>query len=147
MYLKFIQYGSDEYYQAARLRYRLFYQEHNIPFESISNSQEERDLHAAIITEATGFVLAYGRLSQNSCDRFQIYQMVVEPEYQGRGLGTQILQALINSAIKQGAKFLVLNARVTKTEFYRKFDFEPIGEVFLSSMTGVPHITMQKQLP
>ena len=144
--LKFIKYGSNEYYQAIQLRYRLFYQEHNIPWKSVLNSQEKQDLHAAIINAETDCVLAYGLLSQNSCDEFQIYQMVVEPEFQRQGLGRQILNTLINSAIKQDAKLLILNARVTKTEFYQKFGFEPIGEVFLSLITGVPHIRMQKQL-
>ena len=146
MYLKFIKYGSNEYYQAARIRYQLFYQEHNITFESIFNPQEAKDLHPAIIAAETNKVLAYGRLTQNNCNEFQIYQMVVASEYQGRGLGTRILKALTNSAIDRGATLLVLNARVSKTQFYQKFGFEPIGEVFASSMTSVPHIKMQKKL-
>lgn len=31
--LKFIEHGSEEYEQAAQLRYRLFYQSHNIPYD------------------------------------------------------------------------------------------------------------------
>jgi predicted GNAT family N-acyltransferase len=31
-------------------------------------------------------------------------------------------------------------------QFYQKFGFEPVGEVFASSTTGVPHIKMQKDL-
>lgn len=143
--LKFIKYGSDEYYQAARLRYRLFYQECNILFESIFDSQEENDWHLAIITNVRNQVLAYGRLSQNF-DEFQIYQMVVEPKYQGLGIGKLILQELIKTATLQGARFLILNARVTKVPFYEKFGFETMGKVFPSSSTGVPHIQMQKMI-
>jgi predicted GNAT family N-acyltransferase len=144
--LKFIEYGSDEYHQAAQLRYRLFYQEHDIPFESIFDSQEKQDLHLAITASPTNIVLAYGRLSQNSFNEFQIYQMVVVPEYQGHGLGMHILQSLTEAAIERGASSLILNARVTKMQFYQKFGFEPVGEIFSSSMTGVPHIKMQRKV-
>ena len=41
---------------------------------------------------------------------------------------------------------LGLNARVTKVQFYQRSGFEPIGEVFASSSTGVPHIKMQKEI-
>lgn len=144
--LKFIDYGSDEYHQAARLRYRLFYQEHNIVFESIFEPQEKQDLHLAITTNTENIVLAYGRLGKNSFDEFQIYQMVVIPECQGHGLGMRILQALIEVAVEQGASLLTLNARTTKVLFYQKAGFETIGEVFASKTTGVPHIKMQKKL-
>ena len=144
--LKFVEYGSPEYHQAAQLRYRLFYQEHCIPFESIFDPQEEQDLHLVITANPENHVLAYGRLGQKSFDQFQIYQMVVEPEYQGQGLGMLILQALTEAATHQEAAILILNARVTKVQFYQRSGFEPIGEVFASSSTGVPHIKMQKEI-
>lgn len=144
--LKFVEYGSDEYHQAAQLRYRLFYQEHDIPFESIFDPQEEQDLHLAITASPINSVLAYGRLGQNSFNEFQIYQMVVVPEYQRHGLGMRILQSLTEAAAERGAGLLILNARITKMQFYQKFGFEPVGEVFASSMTGVPHIKMQKEI-
>ena len=144
--LKLVKYGSNEYYQAAQLRYELFYQEHNILFESIFEPQEKQDLHLAIMANTENRLLAYSRLGQNSLDEFQIYQMVVTPKCQGQGLGLRILQALTEIAIEQGARRLVLNARVAKVKFYQKAGFESVGEVFASSMTGVPHIKMQKEI-
>jgi predicted GNAT family N-acyltransferase len=144
--LRIIEYGSDEYHQAARLRYELFYREHGIAFAAIFDPQEERDLHVAITTNPGNDVLGYGRLSQNSPSEFKIYQMVVAPDYQKRGLGTRILQALTQAAKARGANLVVLNARIAKISFYQKFGFQPVGEVFPSSMTGEPHIKMQKQI-
>jgi hypothetical protein len=46
--LKLIEYGSDEYHQAVQRRYHLFYQEHNIPFESIFTPEEKQDLHLTL---------------------------------------------------------------------------------------------------
>lgn len=144
--LKFVEYGSAEYHQAAQLRYHLFYQEHNIPFESIFDPQEKQDLHLAIATNSENRVLAYGRLGQNSLNEFQIYQMAVVPECQRQGLGMRILQTLTDVALERGASRLVLDARVTKMKFYQKFGFESVGKVFASSMTSVKHIKMQKEM-
>jgi predicted GNAT family N-acyltransferase len=143
--LKLIQYGSDEYNQAAQLRYQLFYREHGIPFELIFDAHEEQDLHLAITARSDNRVLAYGRLGQTHFNEFQIYQMVVLPEYQGQRLGTRLLQGLIEAAIERGADRVVLNARVTKIQFYQKLGFKRVGDVFASSMTGVPHIKMQRE--
>lgn len=144
--LKFVEYGSPEYHQATQLRYRLFYQEHNIPLASILDSKEKRNRHLVITANPDNKVLAYGQLVQNSLEECQIHQMVVEPEYQGKGLGKLILQTLITKTIQQGASSLVLNARITKVGFYQKFGFKTIGEVFASLSTGVPHIKMQKDI-
>lgn len=144
--LKFVEYGSPEYYQATQLRYRLFYQEHNIPFASIFDSKEKQNRHLVITANPENKVLAYGRLVQNSLEELQIHQMVVEPAYQGKGLGKLILQTLIATTIQQGSSSLVLNARITKVGFYQPFGFKIIGQVFTSLSTGVLHIKMQKDI-
>jgi predicted GNAT family N-acyltransferase len=142
-HLKIIEYGSEAYCQAALLRYRLFYEEHGVPFEAIGDPLESHDLHVAVMDEGGDRVMAYGRLGQRG-DEWQIYQMVVEPEYQGLGLGRRILQALVDGAIERGASCLVLNARVTKVGFYERFGFEVVGNVFVSAVTGVAHVQMRR---
>jgi predicted GNAT family N-acyltransferase len=142
--LKIIEYDSAEYHQAAQLRYQLFYREYDIPFASIFTPQELEDLHLAIVDSSTNSVLAYGRLGRASMTEFKIYQMVVVPEYQRRGLGTRVLLALFEAASDRGASLVILNARLTKIPFYRKFGFQSVGEVFPSIVTGEPHIQMQR---
>ena len=144
--LKLVECGSSEYRQAARLRYRLFYREHGIQFESIFDPQEQQSLHLVIKANIGDRVLAYGRLDRKNFNEFQIYQMVVEPKYQRQGLGTIILQTLITIATDRGASLIVLNARVAKVQFYQKHGFQSIGEVFASPSTGVPHIKMRKKI-
>jgi predicted GNAT family N-acyltransferase len=143
-YVSVIEFGSAQYVQAAWLRYRLFYQEHNIPFESINSDVEIQDIHIAVLNQNDDRVLAYGRLAQNNSLEFQIHQMVVQPEYQAKGFGSQILHSLINLAREKGARTIVLNARVTRVDFYKKFGFTTMGDIFASASTGVPHIKMQR---
>lgn len=146
MLLKVIEYGSDEYHQAVRIRHRVFYAEHCIPLASILEPGEAQDLHLGIVGDPSGRVLACGRLGRNHRGELQIYQMAVMPEYQRRGLGKRILQGLIEAGIARGAERIVLDARVAKVPFYQKSGFEPTGSPFASPRTGVPHIKMQKQI-
>jgi predicted GNAT family N-acyltransferase len=141
-----IEYGSSLYHQAARLRYQLFYQAHNISFDSIFDEAELQDTHVAIVNCVEERVIAYGQLVQNYPEEFQIYQMVVDPIYQKQGFGTQLLQTLTEIALNRGSQRIILHARVAKAGFYEKMGFIAIGDVFASSTTGVPHIKMEKRL-
>ncbi|NJM95434.1 MAG: GNAT family N-acetyltransferase [Acaryochloridaceae cyanobacterium CSU_5_19] len=142
-YLTRIKQGSPHYDQAAQLRFDLFYREHHIPFESIFDPLENQDIHVAAITYTGDRVISYGRLAQNNPFEFQIHQMVVQPEYQGQGWGTQLLNRLIELAQQKGARIILLNARISKVGFYEKFGFKAVDDVFPSPSTGIPHIRME----
>jgi len=139
-----IAYNSPEFQQAARLRYDLFFAEHNLPWSVTQDSNQGKYLHAAILHENT--VLAYGQLVPKKKGIYQICQMVVKPEYQDRNLGKQILSFLIEQAKKDRAFSLTLNARLTAVGFYQKLGFQTYGNSFPSNTTGVMHIAMSKNL-
>ncbi|MGF1480552.1 MAG: GNAT family N-acetyltransferase [Cyanophyceae cyanobacterium] len=142
MPVKLIGTHQPEYQQACQLRYRAFFAEHNLPF-TILFDQDETDSFHAVITSADCKVVAYGRLTQK-LNHDQISQMVVEPEYQGRGLGQQILQFLILLAAQHRAKLMVLEARTSAMEFYQKLGFKPNGSEYSSKKTGIAHIRMTR---
>jgi predicted GNAT family N-acyltransferase len=144
--VKFIQIDSPEYQQALELRYQLFYQMHHLPFEVVFTSQETAAFHVIAVDARTSQVIAYGQLAQNTPTEWQICQMVVEHSWQGRGLGSQIMAALLQKAELLKAKVMILEARVTKVEFYQKLGFIATSTEFPSLKTGVPHIRMQKCL-
>ena len=141
--LQFIDYGSEAYLAAAKLRYRLFYEPHGLEESIVQTAKDAEDCHVAVTTD--GQVLAYGRLAQTG-EHFSIYQMVVEPAWQGKGLGTQVLQALVAVAEQRGAKSVSLNAKVSRQGFYERHGFERMSAVFASVTTGVPHIKMERRL-
>lgn len=139
-----IDYSSPEFQQAARLRYDLFFAEHNLPWSITQQSSQAKYLHAAILRQDT--VLAYGQLVPNSDRIYQVCQMVVRPENRSQNLGRTILSFLINLAKKEDATALTLNARLTAVGFYQKLGFRSQGEPFPSNTTGVAHIRMNKKL-
>jgi len=57
---------------------------------------------------------------------FYIQDLIVQPDFQSKGVGTAILQALM-TYLKANAKpgsFVGLMAATGRKEFYRKFDFK-----------------------
>ena len=54
--------------------------------------------------------------------------------------------ALEEKAGGLGGKTLVLDARTHAIEFYKRFGFQTISEVFASGKTGMLHVTMQKYI-
>lgn len=141
----FVAYGSPEYQQAVQLRYRLFYEEHGIEMGAVLTAREQNAKHLVVLKPDSLIVLAYGQLYRKSDSQYQIFQMVVEPDYQGQGLGSVILEKLIEVATYEKGELLTLSARTVYVGFYEKFGFKTNGAVFPSSSTGVPHVKMVRQ--
>ena len=142
--VKLITYNSPEYHQACQLRYRLFFAEHNLPWNIVLNESHASYFHAAVIIQDC--VIAYGQLVPHPNQIYQICQMVVEPSYQNQSLGRKILSTLIQIAKDRGAIAITLNARLTAVGFYQRSGFQACGTEFPSTTTGVPHIEMYKKL-
>ena len=53
-----------------------------------------------------------------------IFDMIVLPDYQGRGIGTKILSRLVNKCLKQGIRDIQLFCAKGKRVFYEKNGFE-----------------------
>ena len=144
MPVKLIEYNSAEFYQAAQLRYQLFFAPLNLPWDLVQDERQDSYFHAAIAMEDT--IVAYGQLVPHPNRIYQICQMVVQSDYQRQNLGRKILMFLIDLAKQEQAIALTLNARLTAVDFYQKLGFHTDGVPFPSSITGVPHITMNQTL-
>jgi ribosomal-protein-alanine N-acetyltransferase len=63
-------------------------------------------------------------------DEIHILNIAVDPEYQGHGLGKQLLQFAIDFGQDLGAQCVILEVRASNTkaqQLYRCFGFEQIG--------------------
>ena len=66
----------------------------------------------------------------------QVGRMAVLPEWRGKGVGSALLKAAMNTV--KGT--LRLNAQATATSFYQRFGFVTEGPPFLDA--GIPHRKM-----
>lgn len=132
--------GSAFYREAVELRYELFFRKHDLPRNILIDEHENASRHVAIVSN--GSLIAYGRLTNLGEGTYQLSQIVVKPQEQGKGYGTMILKKLVELAESNGGEKIVLNARTTATRLYKKYGFTNNGEVFPSKSTGVPHVQM-----
>lgn len=140
MELHLIEVGTRWHEQALDLRFELFFEKAGLPRNILFDGKEEKSVHIGVIHQNQ--LIAYGRLSLLDGSQYQISQMVVAPEYQGKGLGKRVLAALIEKAKTQHALGIELNARITAMALYESMGFEPLGDMFESASTKVKHIKM-----
>lgn len=94
--------------------------------------EAEAGLHSSYIwclreNDASGRPIGIGRVIWDHGYVMYIADIIVIPEYQGKGLGRVIMEQVINfihEKLKPGYKFMVsLSCAKEKEEFYKKFGF------------------------
>ena len=68
-------------------------------------------------------LVGFGRVLTDSVLHAMIYEMIVHPNYQGRGIGTQILQRLLQWCLEAGIRDIQLFCARGKRSFYEKNGF------------------------
>ena len=115
---------SEEFKKYYNLRYEILRKPWGQPFGSERDEREETSIHRMIIDVKKREVLAVGRLQFNSIHEAQIRYMAVADEFQGQGLGSQIISALEDVALGKGIQRIVLSARENALQFYKNNGYE-----------------------
>ncbi len=74
-------------------------------------------------------------------DRLQFRKLATDSKYQRLGLGTKMINYVINYAKEKQLQKVWCNARVSATLFYKKLGFTETGELF--SKGGIDYIIME----
>jgi len=134
----------EEYRQYYDLRWRVLCAPWQQPRGIERDPSDATSIHLMAIDES-GTALGAGRLHFNSATEAQIRYMAIETAHQRRGVGARLLQALERQAGQSGAIEVVLNARDTALEFYRKHGYRSEGPGHLL-FDCIAHVKMRKQL-
>ena len=138
----FIDKESELYNQAVELRYKEFFEQFNLPKESLFDEVEDKSIR--IVACLQGKVVGHARLFiENSVG--EISQVVVDKEYRGIRIGFGLISSLLDIASNKNTKLVGLDSRVYAINFYRKLGFTTLGDIFPSRRTGLPHIRMIKE--
>lgn len=140
----YITAGSALHLQAVNLRYQIFFQPFGVPPEEVIDQLEEKSFHLAAVSG--DLAIGYGRLTLVNGCMAQISQLVVEPGFRKSGVGSELLRRLMTRAGEMGATTVFLNSRLPLMAFYARFGFAPVGAVFCSSKTDLPHRRMELSL-
>lgn len=129
--------------QVRSLRHAVLRAPLGIPYEADWDDHGRGVRHLAAVDGTT--VLGYGRVVID-LDGARIRYMCVDPEARGGGIGTAIVNALVERAREERAPMVWLNARLMAVEFYRRLGFTEVGGLFDSEETHLPHKRMEMRL-
>ena len=137
--------SSEEFRKYYNVRYEILRKPWGQPLGSERDEGEETSIHRMIINELTGEALAVGRLQYNSKDEAQIRYMAVSDDFQGQGLGSQIISALEDVARRNGNIWMILSARGNALQFYKNNGYEIMEKTHIL-FGEIQHWLMRKEL-
>lgn len=120
---------------AQRLRIEVFVIEQGVPVELEWDEADTVSIHA-VAYDADNEPIATGRLLPDG----HIGRMAVRQSMRGSGIGSQVLQVLLEQARREGHTELVLHAQIQAQGFYARHGFVAEGEVFMEA--GIEHCRM-----
>jgi predicted GNAT family N-acyltransferase len=124
---------------AGPLRFAIFVGEQNVPAGIELDDLDAGCVHA-VAFDVDNKAIGTGRLLPDG----HIGRMAVVKEWRRRGIGAEILEALMAEARKRGHAEVVLSAQLQAAEFYRNFGFVAEGKVYEDA--GILHQQMRKKL-
>ncbi|HMM19991.1 MAG TPA: ribosomal protein S18-alanine N-acetyltransferase [Selenomonadales bacterium] len=89
----------------------------------------DNELARYLVMEADGAVVGYAGMWM-ILDEAHVTNIAIAPAFRGKGLGTVLVTALIDFAVRLGATCMTLEVRVSNLDaqrLYRRLGFEPRG--------------------
>ena len=134
----------DEFQRYYDLRWKILRAPWNQPRGSEQDELEQSSHHLMVVDNKQA-AIAVGRLHFNSIREAQIRYMAVDIVRQRKGVGTLLLNALEQQAVKLGAARIVVDARESALRFYRKHGYEPEGPGPVL-FNAIAHVRMRKNI-
>ncbi|MBD3609489.1 MAG: GNAT family N-acetyltransferase [Gammaproteobacteria bacterium] len=125
---------QSEHTKIREIRRRVFIHEQHVPEALEWDGRDTSATHA--LAYKSRQAIATGRL----LDDGHIGRMAVLENYRHQGIGSQVLQHLVQLATHNGSQQVILSAQVQAIPFYQAHGFSTQGETYLDA--GIPHQDM-----
>jgi predicted GNAT family N-acyltransferase len=125
--------------QLTEIREKVFVYEQRVAPE-IELDGLDPDCFHILVSTLEGAPVGTGRMTPQG----KIGRVSVLLPYRGLGLGSKILQALVQIAEREKINLVKLHAQIQALDFYRRHKFEETGPVFMEA--GIPHQSMKRCL-
>ena len=124
------------------VRKTVFVLEQGVPADLEWDGKDQGCTHvlAELIIVAKRDAVGTGRLMPDG----KIGRMAVLTKYRGKGIGGDILTALVEAAKSRGLHEVYLHAQSHAMAFYQRFDFVVEGDEFQEA--GIPHLKMRQTI-
>jgi len=139
---RFIGLDAPEYAQELDLRWRVLRKPLGFAPEAVAFPFEAESLH--LVALDAGRVVGCVLFHPEGTETGRLFQMAVEPDRQGTGLGTTLVRALEAELARRGFREVILHARDSAVGFYARLGYAPVGPPYVE--VGVPHQNMRRSL-
>lgn len=129
---------TDAKAYSQTIRTSVFIQEQHVPESEEWDNEDKSATHLLVIKN--GKTIATARLTQTG----KIGRMAVLKAYRKQGIGSMMLNSLIDLAKQQGQQQIKLWSQTHAQSFYKKHGFVAQGDEFLDA--GIPHIEMHLKI-
>jgi len=135
--LKLTRWDKDQE-SLSKVRRSVFIEEQQVPEELEWDDDDKTSVH--VLVTYNNSPIATGRIKMDG----HIGRMAVLKNYRNKGIGSAILEALINFSKTLKMKSVYLHAQTTAIPFYEIHGFKISSEEFMDA--GIPHKTMEMDI-
>jgi len=133
---------SEEFQRYRDLRWKILRAPYNQP-KITEQDDLENDDFPIMVCEVDGIPIGVGRAHFISEDEAQIRSISVEVEWSGKGLGSIVLKELEKIITAKGAKRIIIHARSSAVEFYKKNGYQVVEQSY-TLFDEIEHFLMDK---
>ena len=134
----------EEFQRYRDLRWKILRAPHNQPKITKQDDAGNKD-YPIMVCEVDGIPIGVGRAHFISEGEAQIRSISVEPEWEGKGIGTIVLKELEKIVTSKGAKRIIIHARNNAVEFYKKNGYKSL-EPSYTLFEEIEHTLMEKRI-
>jgi len=134
----------EEFQRYRDLRWKILRAPHNQPKITEKDDAGTKDF-PIMVCEVDGIPIGVGRAHFVSEDVAQIRSISVEPEWEGKGIGSIVLSALEKIVTEKGARRIIIHARNGAIEFYKKNGYKEV-EPSYTLFGEIEHTLMEKKI-
>ena len=142
MQIKEINYHSEEYQRLLNFRFNNLRKPLNLNWSEEDLLNENQQNHFALKNQSE--IVGSFCLKKIDCSTIRLRQMAIEKKWQRQGYGSSILKFTEKFAIKNNYKKIIIIARLSALDFYKKKFFKTSGNIFID--LTVNSIKMYKDL-
>ena len=133
----------EEFKSYYNFRWQQLRQPLNLPPGS-EQDDYEADAYHCMAMSPDHKILGVGRINLHAPRVMRIRYMAIDKNVQGRGVGSAILNRLLDYAKTQDAELCWLNARQQACGFYQQHKFAIVGKA--ETDLQIPHFRMEKYI-
>ena len=142
MQIKEINYHSEEYQRLLDFRFNNLRKPLNLEWSKEDLLSENKQIHFALKNQSE--IVGSFCLKKIDCSTIRLRQMAIEKKYQKQGYGSSILKFTEKFATKNNYKKIIIIARLSALDFYKKNFFKTSGNIFTD--VTVSSINMYKKI-